>query len=178
MRSRWAGLIKRGLEEEHVAVDLVLTGEEAVWMATENEYDAIVLDVVLGDIDGFEVCRRLRRAGRWAPVLMLTARDAVEDRVRGLDVGADDYLTKPFDFTELLARLRALFRRGREPRPSVLSVGDLVLDPARHTVHRGGARDLSDCEGVRAARVLHASRGSGSQPNGARRARLGLCVRR
>lgn len=132
------GLIKRGLEEEHVAVDLVVTGEEAVWIATENEYDAIVLDVVLGDIDGFEVCGRLRRAGCWAPVLMLTARDSVEDRVRGLDVGADDYLTKPFDFTELLARLRALFRRGREPRPSVLSVGDLHLDPARHTVHRGG----------------------------------------
>jgi two-component system, OmpR family, response regulator len=132
-----AGLIKRGLEEEHVAVDLVLSGEEAVWMGTENDYDAIVLDVVLGDIDGFEVCRRLRGAGRWAPVLMLTARDAVEDRVRGLDVGADDYLIKPFAFTELLARLRALFRRGRAPRPSLLSVGDLVLDPASHAVHRG-----------------------------------------
>ena len=132
------GLIKRGLEEERLAVDLVLTGSEAVWMATENDYDAIVLDVGLGDIDGFEVCRRLRVAGRWSPVLMLTARDDVEDRVRGLDVGADDYLTKPFAFAELLARLRALFRRGSDPRPVLLSVGDLVLDPARRTVHRGG----------------------------------------
>jgi two-component system OmpR family response regulator len=131
------GLIKRGLEEEHLAVDWVVGGEDAVWMATENDYDAVVLDVGLGDIDGFEVCRRLRQAGRWAPVLMLTARDDVEDRVRGLDVGADDYLTKPFDLTELLARLRALFRRGGGPRPVRLSVGDLVLDPSTRWVHRG-----------------------------------------
>jgi two-component system OmpR family response regulator len=133
-----AGLIKRGLEEEALAVDLVLGGAEAVWMATENDYDAIVLDVGLGDIDGFEVCRRLREADRWSPVLMLTARDDIEDRVHGLDVGADDYLTKPFDFSELLARLRALFRRVAAPRPAVLSVGDLVLDPAHRAVHRGG----------------------------------------
>ncbi|MDQ1519745.1 MAG: two-component system, OmpR family, response regulator [Actinomycetota bacterium] len=133
-----AGLLKRGLEEEQLAVDVVFSGEDAVWMATENDYDAIVLDVRLGDIDGFEVCRRLRSAGRWSPVLMLTARDAVEDRVRGLDVGADDYLTKPFAFSELVARLRALFRRGAVPRPTVLSVGDLVLDPAARTVSRGG----------------------------------------
>ncbi|MCU1430184.1 MAG: two component transcriptional regulator, winged helix family [Actinomycetia bacterium] len=132
-----AGLLKRGLEEEQMAVDVVESGEDAVWMATENDYDAIVLDVRLGGIDGFEVCRRLRIAGRWSPVLMLTARDAVEDRVRGLDVGADDYLTKPFAFSELLARLRALFRRGAMPRPAILSVGDLVLDPAARTVHRG-----------------------------------------
>jgi two-component system, OmpR family, response regulator len=130
-------LLKRGLEEEHLAVDLVTEGADAVWMATENDYDAIVLDVVLGDVDGFEVCRRLRHAGRWAPVLMLTARDDVEDRVRGLDVGADDYLTKPFDFTELLARLRALFRRGAAPRPVELTVGDLVLDPSTRRVQRG-----------------------------------------
>src|SRR5262245_17574660 len=107
-------------------------------MATENDYDAIVLDVRLGGIDGFEVCRRLRSAGRWSPVLMLTARDAVEDRIRGLDVGADDYLTKPFAFSELLARLRALFRRGARPRPAILTVGDLVLDPAARTVTRSG----------------------------------------
>src|SRR5262245_9634223 len=106
-------------------------------MATENDYDAIVLDVRLGGIDGFEVCRRLRSAGRWSPVLMLTARDAVEDRIRGLDVGADDYLTKPFAFSELLARLRALFRRGARPRPAILTVGDLVLDPAARAVQRG-----------------------------------------
>jgi two-component system OmpR family response regulator len=132
-----AGLLKRGLEEEGFAVDVAPNGQDAVWMAKENEYDAIVLDVVLGDIDGFDVCAQLRRAGRWAPVLMLTARDAVEDRVRGLDSGADDYLTKPFAFPELVARLRALLRRGRAPRPSVLEVGDLTLDPASRDVRRG-----------------------------------------
>jgi two-component system OmpR family response regulator len=132
-----AGLLKRGLEEEGFAVDVVPNGTDAVWMATENEYDAIVLDVVLGDIDGFEVCNRLRRAGRWSPVLMLTARDAVDDRVRGLDAGADDYLTKPFAFPELVARLRALLRRGGVPRPTVLEVGNLVLDPASREVRRG-----------------------------------------
>jgi len=132
-----ARLLERGLVEEGFAVDVVCSGEEAVWMATENEYDAIVLDVRLGDLDGFEVCRRLRAAGRWSPVLMLTARDAVEDRVLGLDAGADDYLTKPFAFSELLARLRALFRRGGRPRPALLTVGDLRLDPATRAVRRG-----------------------------------------
>jgi two-component system OmpR family response regulator len=137
-----AGLLKRGLEEEGFAVDAVASGEEGVWMARENAYDAVVLDVMLGDTDGFDVCRRLRKEGRWVPVLMLTARDAVEDRVRGLDVGADDYLTKPFAFPELVARLRALLRRGRDPRPAILSVGDLTLDPATREVQRG-ARDIS-----------------------------------
>jgi len=132
-----ARLLERGLVEAGFAVDVVASGEEAVWMATGNEYDGIVLDVRLGDIDGFEVCRRLRSAGRWSPVLMLTARDAVEDRVAGLDAGADDYLTKPFAFAELLARLRALFRRGARPRPATLEVGDLVLDPASRMVRRG-----------------------------------------
>ena len=112
-------------------------------MATENDYDAIVLDVILDTggepADGFEVCRRLRGAGRWAPVLMVTARDAVQDRVRGLDAGADDYLTKPFSLEELLARLRALMRRRAAERPAVLCVGDLSLDPARHKVSRGGS---------------------------------------
>jgi len=132
-----AALLKRGFEEEGYAVDVVGGGEEAVWIATENPYDAIVLDVVLPDIDGFEVCARLRRAGRWAPVVMLTARDAVDDRVRGLDSGADDYLTKPFAFPELVARVRALLRRGGAARPAVLAVGDLTLDPATRSVHRG-----------------------------------------
>jgi two-component system OmpR family response regulator len=113
-------------------------------MATENEYDAMVLDVILAtgepELDGFEVCRRLRRARRWAPVLMVTARDAVEDRVHGLDVGADDYLAKPFSLAELLARVRALLRRGARERPAVLRVGDLTLDPARHDVCRAGSR--------------------------------------
>jgi two-component system OmpR family response regulator len=133
-----AGLLKRGLEEEGFAVDVVGTGDEAVWIAKENDYDAVVLDIMLDDIDGFEVCRRLRSDGRWFPVLMLTARDAVEDRVRGLDVGADDYLTKPFAFPELVARVRALMRRGSEPRPTILSVGDLTLDPATRDVRRDG----------------------------------------
>ena len=137
-------LIRRGLEEEGFAVDVAREGDEAVWFARENPYDAIVLDVTLGgsaSVDGFEVCRRLRDAERWSPVLMLTARDAVEDRVHGLDVGADDYLTKPFSFDELVARLRALIRRGAEPRPAVLRVGDLSLDPATHRVFRGDHGD-------------------------------------
>ncbi|HJQ43481.1 MAG TPA: response regulator transcription factor [Jatrophihabitantaceae bacterium] len=133
-----AGLLKRGLEEEGYAVDLTSSGTDAVWLGTENRYDAIVLDIGLDDIDGFEVCARLRAAGRWAPVLMLTARDAVDDRIRGLDSGADDYLTKPFALTELLARLRALLRRGARERPTVLSVGDLELDPATRAVRRAG----------------------------------------
>jgi two-component system, OmpR family, response regulator len=133
-----AGLLKRGLEEEGYAVDLTASGTDAVWLATENGYDAIVLDVGLDDIDGFEVCARMRTAGQWAPVLMLTAHDAVDDRIRGLDSGADDYLTKPFAFTELLARLRALLRRGARERPSVLHVGDLELDPATRAVRRAG----------------------------------------
>jgi two-component system, OmpR family, response regulator len=135
--AKMGGLLRRGLREEGHAVDLVRTGADAVWLGTEREYDAVVLDVMLGDIDGFEVCRRLRDRQRWMPVLMLTARDAVEDRVRGLDVGADDYLTKPFAFVELLARLRALGRGRRPERPVVLRVGDLSLDPARHEVRRG-----------------------------------------
>jgi two-component system OmpR family response regulator len=135
---KMAGLLKRALEEEGYAVDVAGRGEDALWFGGENPYDAIVLDVMLPDLDGFEVSRRLREAGRWSPVLMLTARDAVADRVAGLDAGADDYLTKPFSFAELLARLRALVRRGAAERPAVLRVGDLQLDPARRTVWRGG----------------------------------------
>lgn len=135
---KMAGLLKRGLEEEGYAVDTAPNGDEAVWLGTENPYDAIVLDLMLPDFDGFEVCRKLREAGRWAPVIMLTARDAVSDRVQGLDVGADDYLTKPFSFAELLARLRALMRRGQSERPAVLAVGDLEMDPAERRVHLGG----------------------------------------
>ncbi len=135
-----AEILERGLQEEGYAVDLAGTGEDGVWMASENEYDAVVLDVMLPGADGFEVCRRLREAGRWWPVLMLTARDAVGDRVRGLDAGADDYLIKPFSFNELLARLRALVRRGAAERPPVLRVSDLTLDPATHIVERGGSR--------------------------------------
>jgi two-component system OmpR family response regulator len=134
---KMAALLRRGLTEEGYAVDVVRSGTDGIWAATENPYDAIVLDVMLPDIDGFEVCRRLRTADRWAPVVMLTARDAVRDRVAGLDAGADDYLTKPFSFGELFARLRALLRRGAAERPPVLRVGDLTLDPAEHRVARG-----------------------------------------
>src|SRR6266446_6268367 len=109
---KMAGLLRRGLEEEGYAVDVYRTGADALWAGAENPYDAIVLDVMLPDFDGFEVCRRLRAAGVWAPVLVLTARTAVADRVAGLDAGADDYLTKPFSFSELFARVRALVRRG------------------------------------------------------------------
>jgi two-component system, OmpR family, response regulator len=134
---KMAALLRRGLLEEGLAADLARTGDDAVWMAAATDYDAIVLDVMLPGADGFAVCRRLREAGRWSPVLMLTARDAVEDRVAGLDAGADDYLTKPFSFAELLARLRALARRPALERPAVLEVGDLRLDPATHRVWRG-----------------------------------------
>jgi two-component system OmpR family response regulator len=135
---KMAALLRRGLTEEGYAVDVAVTGIDAVWMATENPFDAIVLDVVLPDIDGFEVCSRIRAAERWSPLLMLTARDDVVDRVRGLDVGADDYLTKPFAFEELFARLRSLIRRGPRERPPILAVGDLELDPAAHSVRRDG----------------------------------------
>ena len=132
------GLLARGLEEETFAVDAEANGTDALWRVQEFSYDAVVLDVMLPDLDGFTVCRRLRESGAWVPVLMLTARDAVEDRVRGLDVGADDYLQKPFHFDELTARLRALIRRGAQPRPATLAVGDLVLDPAGREVYRDG----------------------------------------
>jgi two-component system OmpR family response regulator len=137
---KMAAAIRRGLRFEGVVVDLAGSGEEAIRRVGATEYDAVLLDVMLPDIDGFETCRRLRRQGAWVPILMLTARDAVEDRVRGLDTGADDYLTKPFSLAELLARLRALARRGPVERPAVLEVGDLRLDPATHEVWRGEHR--------------------------------------
>jgi two-component system, OmpR family, response regulator len=136
---KMAGLVKRGLEEEGISVDVAGRGEDAVWMAGSTEYDVVVLDVMLPGLDGFEVCRRLRGDEVWTPVLMLTARDAVEDRVAGLDGGADDYLVKPFSFDELLARLRALARRGAAERPAVLEAGDLRLDPATRKASRGGS---------------------------------------
>jgi two-component system OmpR family response regulator len=120
-----------------MVTDLASTGEDALWMAAATPYDVVVLDVMLPGIDGFAACRRLRDEGVWAPVLILTARDAVEDRVAGLDGGADDYLAKPFSFAELSARLRALARRGPVERPAILRVGDLHLDPATRRVGRG-----------------------------------------
>jgi two-component system, OmpR family, response regulator len=133
---KMAALLRRGLAEEGHAVDVAATGDDGVWMAQVAEYDAIVLDLMLPGLDGVSVCRRWRENGVWAPVLMLTARDGIEDRVAGLDAGADDYLRKPFSFAELLARLRALARRGTPERPIVLEVGDLRLDPASRQVWR------------------------------------------
>jgi two-component system OmpR family response regulator len=141
---KMAALVRRGLEREGYVVDVAADGPEALWSAREREYDAIILDAMIPEPDGFAVCRTLREERRWAPVLILTARDSVEDRVRGLDAGADDYLTKPFAFEELFARLRALTRRGPIERPTMLTVGDLTLDPVTRTVRRSDEQvDLS-----------------------------------
>jgi two-component system, OmpR family, response regulator len=134
---RMAAALRRGLQSEGMVVDVATRGGDAVWMARATDFDAMVLDVMLPDLDGFETCRRLRGDGVWLPVIMLTARDAVADRVRGLDAGADDYLTKPFSLAELLARLRALARRDPVERPTVLEVGTLRLDPATRQAWRG-----------------------------------------
>lgn len=140
-------LLARGLREEGYAVDLAHNGADAVGAASATGYDAIVLDVMLPGMGGLEVCRALRARGAWSPILLLTARDAVEDRVAGLDAGADDYLVKPFSFDELLARLRALARRGTPERPVVLEVDDLRVDPAARRVWRGGVEvELSPLE--------------------------------
>jgi two-component system OmpR family response regulator len=139
--TKLARALERGLQREGYAVDLAETGDDALSQASDNDYDAVVLDVMLPGRDGFSVCRAMRSSERWAPVLMLTARDQVGDRIRGLDAGADDYLVKPFDFGELLARLRALIRRGPSERAPVLEVGDLHIDPAARVVTRAG-RDI------------------------------------
>lgn len=135
---RVAHFIIKGLREQGYAVDNAGDGEEAIYKVCINEYDLIILDVMLPRKNGFEVCRELRRTGVKIPILMLTARDTIEDRVRGLDSGADDYLSKPFDFQELLARVRALLRRAKDLRPESLAVADLVLNPANHKVTRAG----------------------------------------
>jgi two-component system, OmpR family, response regulator len=132
-----ASALRRGLGEEGYAVDVALDGAEGEWLATENAYDALVLDVMLPRLAGDELCVRLRDAGDWTPILMLTARSGPEQEARALDAGADDFLAKPFSFVVLLARLRALVRRGPHERPAVLEVGDLRLDPAAHSVWRG-----------------------------------------
>jgi two-component system OmpR family response regulator len=140
--TKLAVLLRQGLRREGIGVDVAGTGEDAVMRATATDYDVILLDVMLPGQDGFEVCRQLRANQVWSPTLMLTALDEVEDRVRGLDSGADDYLAKPFSFQELLARMRALVRRGARPRPTRLTVGELELDPAaRRVAYRG--RELS-----------------------------------
>jgi two-component system OmpR family response regulator len=134
--AKLAGLLQRALTERGQATDVAARGEDALWMARVHAYDVLVLDVMLPGLDGFDLCLALRKEGVWAPVLMLTARDGVADRVRGLDCGADDYLVKPFSLAELLARLRALVRRSAAERPTVLAVDDLRLDPATHAVWR------------------------------------------
>ncbi len=144
---RMASMLKRGLEEEGYSIDLASDGSDGLWMGSENPYDAIVLDVNLPGINGFEVCRGLRQRERWAPVIMLTARGDPQDRIHGLDAGADDYLMKPFSFGELTARLRALIRRGAPPRPVILTVGDLQVDPVARRARRGTVElDLSPKE--------------------------------
>lgn len=138
--ARMATLLRRAFEEDGYAVDVTADGADALWLGTENVYDAVVLDGMLPGLDGFDVVRRWRAAQRWHPVLMLTARAGVDARVTGLDAGADDYLTKPFRFAELAARVRALVRRGGGERPAILAAGDLVLDPATRRVTRAGQR--------------------------------------
>jgi two-component system, OmpR family, response regulator len=133
-----AAMLSRSLRREAYAVDRAGTGADAVWSITETDYDVVVLDAMIPPPDGFEVLRQVRARGSWVPVLMLTARDAMTDKVRGLDSGADDYLTKPFALAELLARVRALIRRDPRERPTALEVADLVLDPATRSVRRGG----------------------------------------
>lgn len=135
---RMAGMIARGLRESSYAVDVAATGEAGLFQSSINRYDVVILDVVLPMLSGLEVCHRMRQEGLNAPILMLTARDSIDDRVAGLDSGADDYLTKPFEFKELLARLRALSRRTSAPRPLVLQVSDLVLNTSDHSAHRSG----------------------------------------
>ncbi|WP_030436845.1 response regulator transcription factor [Actinoplanes subtropicus] len=132
-----SSMLCRGLRRAGYAVDTVDDGTDAVWTISEADYDLVVLDAMIPGPDGFEVCRQIRANERWVPVLMLTARDGTTDKIRGLDAGADDYLTKPFAFDELLARVRALVRREPRQRPAVLRVGDLVLDPAERKVSRG-----------------------------------------
>ncbi len=132
-----ADALRRGLEKEGFAVDVAHDGTDGVWLAAENSYDVVVLDVMLPGLNGHDVCRTLRDAADWTPILMLTAKDGADDEVEALDTGADDFLSKPFSYVVLVARLRALLRRGRTERPVVLAAGDLRLDPARHEVSRG-----------------------------------------
>ena len=135
---RFATAVRQGLEAEGLAVDLAHDGNEGLWMARSNDYDAIVLDILLPGLNGYRICAELRDGGNWTPILMLTALDEDLDEAEALDTGADDYLSKPFSFVVLVARLRALLRRGAAPRPAVLQAGDLRLDPASHRCWRAG----------------------------------------
>ncbi|MSV83988.1 MAG: response regulator [Actinobacteria bacterium] len=134
---RLAASLRRGLEAEGFAVDVALTGDDGMWLATQHPYDAIILDIMLPGLNGYQICAQLREAGNWTPILMLTAKDGEWDEAEALDTGADDYLVKPFSYVVLLARLRALLRRGGRDRPAELVAGDLILDPAARTCRRG-----------------------------------------
>jgi len=135
---RLATALRRGLEAEGIAVDVAHTGTDGLWFARENEYDVLVLDIMMPGMSGYALCRTLRDEGNWTPILMLTAKDGDWDQVEALDTGADDFLTKPFSYPVLLARLRSLVRRGQSDRPVVLEAGDLRVDPASRKVTRGG----------------------------------------
>lgn len=169
-----ARFLKKGLEMEHFTVEAVNNGQDALAKAEINSYDVIVLDIMLPKMDGLEVCQKLREQKIDTPILMLTAKDTVEDRVKGLDVGADDYLVKPFAFSEVLARIRALLRREKTVRNPKLQIDDLVLDPATHEVHRGGKEiNLSSKEYRILDYMMKAAR-AGMHPHHDRRARVGL----
>ncbi len=176
--AKLANLIRRGLQEEGLAADIALQGEDALWMAGSTEYDVIVLDVMLPGIDGFEVCQAPARDEVWTPVLMLTARDAIEDRVAGLDGGADDYLTKPFEFRRAAARIRALARRGAAPRPAVLESAGLRLDPAARERRAAAAgRSSSPATEFAILETFMRRPGHGALALPAPRARLGRSLR-
>src|SRR4029453_15258718 len=175
---KMAGLLRRGLVEEGHAADVARGGDDALWMAQAVEDDATLLHLMLPGVDGFRVCRRLGGNGVWSPVLMLTARDGVEDRVAGLDAGANDFLPKPFSFAELLARLRALARRGAVERPTGVEGAGLRPHPPLRGARLGGGRgDRPLSEGVRTPRDVHAPARPGAHALPAARARVGLRVR-
>ena len=175
--SRIAHFVARGLQEQAYAVDVVANGDDALYQVEINDYDVIVLDVMIPGKDGFATCRGIRSLGKRMPILMLTARDAVDDRIRGLDSGADDYLTKPFEFGELLARLRALLRRPRDLRPSQILVGDLELDTASQTAKRGNRSISSDCQRICTSGISGTQCQSRHRTVGDCRTRLGRVLR-
>ena len=171
-------MLAKGLREQTYAVDVALDGRKVLELVSISDYDAVILDVMLPFVDGLEVCQRLRSMGSQVPVLMLTARDSIDARIAGLDSGADDYLTKPFDVGELYARLRALIRRGvRPPVPVRMTAGPLEIDTRSHSVTCRGHARLADQARVRAARIPGAARGRGRRPRRDLGARLGRLVR-
>ena len=168
-----ADAIARGLAAEGFEVEAVHDGLEGLWRAREHRYAAVILDIMLPGMNGYQICRTLRAEGVWTPILMLTAKDGEWDEAEALDTGADDFLSKPFSFVVLVARLRAILRRGAAPRPAVLEVGDLRLDPATRECHRGGVADRPDGPRVRAPRAPHAPPRRGRRQGRAARGGVG-----